>query len=61
MKILKKVIYVFCFMLLVPLISFALPTKLASAAPASGKVEELAIFEYITISQQGQTIKTEHN
>ena len=60
MKILKKVIYVFCFMLLVPLISFALPTKLASAAPASGKVEELAIFEYITISQQGQTIKTEH-
>lgn len=56
MKILKKVIYVFCFMLLVPLITFALPSHTAKAA----EEDELDIFKYVTISQQGQTIKTKH-
>ena len=56
MKILKKVIYVFCFMLLVPLMSFALPSQSAKAEAEN----ELPIFGFVTISQQGQTIKTEH-
>ncbi len=55
MKILKKVIYLFSLLLLVPLITFALPKQNASAAD---EVKELEIFKYITISQQGQMIKT---
>ena len=58
MKILKKVICFLCFMLLVPLMSFAKPLKTNDAKAAD--LPQLEILNYITFSQQGQTIKTEH-